>query len=605
MQLVGANTAARVAGESELPGEVNYVRGGDLKGSVTGIPTYGRVRYEAVYPGVDLVYYGNGHQLEYDFVVAAGADPERIRLKFTGAERLTVNTGGELVLHTAAGELRQSPPVIYQEVEGVRRAISGGYILTGAHQIGFRLGTYDPARPLIIDPVLSYSTYFGGSNDDIGFDIAVDADGNAHVIGWRPSVRFPESRDYDAFVAKFSPGGALLWVTDLGDTCDDQGRGIAVDPGGNVYVTGKLGYCYPFPDLNGGAFVAKLNSTGGVSYMFPFSDPLYGGSDLGQAVAVDATGRAYVTGVTTTSRFPITPGAFQENYAGGIGDGFVVKVNASGSALLYATYLGGTAYESLNDIAVDGDFNAYVTGSTNSRDFPATPDAYQPNHRGWHPGNRNGFVSKLNASGSALIYSTYLGGRDDDIAQGIAVDAVGNAYVTGAFQSVPPGERLCYFTLCTDAFVTKIEASGSALVYSTYLGGDIFDEGSGIAVDGMGNAYVTGNTLSSTFPTVEAFQPNLAGNTDAFVTKLNAIGSALVYSSYLGGSGTSEAPLEGEDGGIRIAVDGTGENAYVTGLTRSPNFPVTNAHQPIFGGGTCGFLYYRCSDAFVTKIGSN
>ena len=617
MQLVGANATAHITGESELPGEVNYVRGRDPQASIAGIPTYARVRYEDVYPGVDLVYYDNGRQLEYDFVVAAGADPESIRLRFTGAERLAISDAGELVVHTAVGELRQPPPVIHQLVDGIRRVIAGGYVLAGDRDVSFRLGGYDRSRPLTIDPVLAYSTFFGGGTDEIGWDIAVDAGGNAYVVGARPSVRFPEWPDYDAFVAKFSAGGALLWVTDVGDICDDEGRGLAVDAMGNAYLTGQLGNCYPFPELQAGAFVAKLNPSGGASYVFPFSDP-YSGSDLGQAVAVDSAGNTYITGITSSATFPTTPGAFQQQFAGGIGDGFVVKADAAGTTLLYATYLGGTAYESFNDIAVDSGGRAYVTGSTDSRDFPITPNALQPDHPGWHPGNRSGFVSKLNASGSALVYSTFLGGSDDDIAQGIAVDAGGNAYVTGvvesidfpttpgAFQPVPPGDRFCYYTFCTDAFVTKINASGTALVYSTYLGGVIFDEGSGIAVDAAGNAYVTGNTWSADFPTLAAFQPNPAGvgDSDAFVTKLNATGTALVYSSYLGGTAASEDGLEGEDTGIRIVADSSG-NAYVTGLTRSPDFPVINAHQPTFGAGSCGYSLYRCSDAFVTKIGSS
>ncbi len=254
MQPIGANPTPRVSGESELPGDVNYVRGGDPKASITGVPTYARVRYEDIYPGVDLVYYGNGHQLEYDFIVAAGADPARIRLEFTGAEKLTVNADGELVLHTAAGALPQPKPMAYQEIDGVRSTISGSYVLTGADRIGFRLGAYDRTRPLIIDPVLAYSTYFGGNSDEIGWDIAIDAGGNAYVAGTRPSVRFPDSQDFDAFVAKFSTGGALLWVTDVGDRCDDDGRGIAVDSGGNAYLTGEIGgICYPYPELTPGA----------------------------------------------------------------------------------------------------------------------------------------------------------------------------------------------------------------------------------------------------------------------------------------------------------------------------------------------------------------
>jgi Beta-propeller repeat len=616
LQPVGANASPRIIGDSPLPGTVHYVRGKSGKASLTGVRTYRRVRYEDVYAGVDLVYYHTGDELEYDFIVAPGANPDRIRLRFSGADRLDVDANGDLVLHTAVGELRQPAPVIYQQVGGVRNVIAGSYILENDDQVRFRVGPYDRTRPLVIDPVLSYSTYFGGSGEDVGMDIAVDAEGNAYVTGARPTIRSVDAYDDDAFVAKFSATGELLWVTDLGDTCDDQGRGLTLDGAANVYVTGALGNCYPFPTLHAGAFVAKLNASGGTSYMFPFSDYWYGGADVGQAVAVDGAGRAYVTGITTSAEFPITPGAFQETFAGGIGDGFVVKVDAAGSTLLHASYLGGTAYESLNDIALDSGGRAYVVGSTESQDFP-TRNALQPVHPGWGPGDTGGFVTKLAPDLSTLVYSTYLGGGPMDIAQSVAVDALGNAYIAGVTESsefpitpgvvqpLPGDNRWCYYRICTDGFVTKLNAAGTALVYSTYLGADLFDSATGIAVDSAGNAYVTGNTLSFEFPTVAAFQPAGAGGLDAFVTKLNSSGSAFIYSSYLGGSPQSTVDFEGEDAGLRIAVEPTSGSAYVIGNTRSPDFPVVNGHQAGFGGGQCGITGYRCSDAFITKIGAS
>ena len=614
MRPEGANPAPRVTGESRLSGEVNYVKGRTPQDSLTGIPSYGRVRYEDVYPGIDLLYYGNGHELEYDFIIAAGANPDRIRLDFSGVEKLSVNDKGELVLHTAAGDYPQPRPVIYQEVDGVRREIHGGYLLLGERQIGFEVAAYDRSHPLVIDPVLAYSTYFGGATEEIGWDIAVDSAGNAYITGARPSVAAPESMDSDAFVAKFGPGGALVWVTDVGDVCDDEGRGIAVDAAGNAYITGQIGgNCYPFPQLVAGAFVAKLTASGAASYVFAFSNPFGGSADVGQAVAVDAAGRAYVGGVSTSEGFPTTPGAFQPQHAGGIGDGFIVKVNAAGTALLYATYLGGNGHESLNDIALDGSGNAYVTGSTASKDFP-TRNAFQGTHPGWGAADASAFVSKLNGEGSDVVYSTYLGGGPNDFGLGIAVDPLGHAYVTGITQSVefpitegvvqplPGDDRNCMFGWCTDAFVTKFSPSGSALIYSTYLGGNVYDEGVGIAIDAAGNAYITGNTRSTNFPTVDAFQPAAPGDEDAFVAKLNATATALIYSSYLGGSKVNDVLAEGEDAGIKIAVDSNGGSAYVVGVTRSPDFPVTNAHQPVFGGGLCGVVY-RCADAFVAKIG--
>ena len=615
MRMAGANSAPRIEGEAAQSDTVSYIHGNDKNAWLTGIPTYARVRYHQVYPGVDLVYHNDGGDLEYDFVVAAGADPNRIRIEFSGAEAMLA-PDGDLVLKTAAGELRQPKPVMYQEVDGRRRAIAGGFALTTNRQVRFDVGAYDRERPLVIDPVLAYSTYFGGASDDVSSDIAVDGNRNVYIVGTRPSAR--PQLDADAFVAKFDATGTLLWVTNVGDRCDDEGRGIAVGATGDVYVTGHIGgICYPYPTLTAGAFVAKVSTAGAGQYMFAFSDQ-WSGSDIGQAVAVDAAGNAYVGGVTSSSYFQTTPGVVQPHYSGWYGDGFVVKVNATGTMRLYATFLGGSGHDSLNDIVVDGNGNAYVTGSTGSFDFPTTGGAYQPTHNGWGPMTTNAFVSKLSASGAALIFSTYLGGRFNDVATSLAIDAARNVYVTGSAESddfpTTPGvvqpqmapQSVCmdFWQICTDAFVTKLDAAGSAVVYSTYLGAGLSDSANGIAVDAAGNAYITGSTWSTNFPTVRPFQLARGGDLDGFVTKLNATGAALVYSSYLGGGEfSSDTFSEGEDAGVRIAVDADGAGAYVTGVTRSPSFPVTpGAHQQAFGGGLCSSWQYRCADAFVVKI---
>jgi hypothetical protein len=615
MTIVGAQPAPRMTGEATQPDTVSYI-GGDDKGTwLTDIPTYARVRSHDVYPGVDLVYHNDGPDLEYDFVVAAGADPRRIRLKFSGAVP-ALTAGGDLVLRTAAGELRQPKPVIYQDVDGVRRAISGGYALTANQQVRFDVGPYDRTRPLVIDPVLAYSTYFGGASDEVSWDIAVDGNRNAYIVGTRPSAR--ASQDADAFVAKFNAAGALLWVTNVGDRCDDEGRGITVGATGDVYLTGHIGgICYPYPTLTAGAFVAKLSTNGAGQYIFAFSDQ-WSGSDVGQAVAVDAAGNAYVGGVSSSTYFPTTPGVVQPQHSGWYGDGFIVKVNAAGTAFVYSTLLGGDGHDSLNDIVVDASGNAYVTGSTWSSNFPTTAAAYQPTSNGWGPMTTNAFVSKLNANGTALAFSTYLGGHYNDIATGIAIDAARNVFVTGSAESenfpTTPGvvqpqmspQPVCMdmWQICTDAFVTKLNAAGSALVYSTYLGASLSDSANGIAVDAAGNAYVTGSTWSTNFPSVRPFQQTRGGDLDGFVTKLNPSGTAFIYSSYLGGGEFSSTTFsEGEDVGVRIAVDADGANAYVTGITRSPSFPVTpGAQQRVFGGGLCSSWQYRCADAFVTKI---
>jgi hypothetical protein len=545
MRLAGANVEPAVTGWDRLPGTVSYFIGNDPAQWRTTIPTYSKVIYKDVYPGIDLAFSGSQGQLEYDFIVHPGGNPSRIAVEFQGADRLEVSSQGDLILHTATGPIHQRKPVIYQEFSGIRQEIAGGYVLTDKQLVTFRVASYDVSQPLIIDPVLFYSTYLGGSGDDFGYGIAVDAVGNAYVTGTTTSTNFPTTAGAfqtasggraDAFVTKLNPTGSapLVYSTYLGGSGDDGGRG---------------------------------------------------------GIAVDALGNAYVTGFTNSTNFPTTVGAFQTTYGGGFGDAFVTKLNPTGAALVYSTYLGGSDDDEGLGIAVDALGNAYVTGVTFSTNFPTTAGAFQTASGG----SVDAFVTKLNPTGSApLVYSTYLGGSGLDEGLGIAVDALGNAYVTGDttstnFPTTVGAFQTTYGGGFRDAFVTKLNPTGSApLVYSTYLGGSGGDIGWGVAVDAAGNAYVTGNTTSTNFPTTAgAFQTASGGSVDAFVTKLNPTGSApLVYSTYLGGSG--------DDGGRRIAVDALG-NAYVTGFTTSTNFPTTvGAFQTTYGGGI--------RDAFVAKI---
>jgi hypothetical protein len=620
MQLVDAALTPPVNGLEELPAKANYFVGNDPAKWRTGVPTYAKVHYRGVYPGIDLVYYGNQRQLEYDFVVAPGADPKKIVLGFKGADRLEIDAQGDLVLHVAGGPVRLRKPYVYQEIGGIRQEIAGGYLLHGANRVSFDVAAYDRGRPLVIDPViLSYSTYLGG---EAGVAIAVDSDGNAYVTGYAGSTGFPttsgafqgtSSGGFDAFVARLNPAGsALVYSTYLGGSGDDGGGSIAVDASGNAYVTGSTSSTdFPtaagafqttcaggFSSSCGDAFVTKLNPDGsGLIY----STYLGGSSfDGGTGIAVDSSGSAYVTGSTNSSNFPTALGAFQASFGGGPidpiygppNDAFLTKLDPAGSALIYSTYLGGDGKENDlgGEIAVDSGGNAYVVGSTNSTNFPTTAGAFQPVFAG---GLWDAFVTKLDSTGSALIYSTYLGGIGFDQAFAIAVDDRDDAYVTGrtdsanfpatinAFQSTSNGGL--------DAFVTRLDATGSFLVYSTYLGGSSGEEADGIAVDVQGNAYVTGVTNSTNFPTTsEAFQPAHAGGNsqEAFVTKLDPTGSALVYSTYLGGTGYEV--------GYAIAVDPAG-NAYVTGETGSSDFPTTpGAADPNFRG------FFQ--DAFVAKI---
>jgi hypothetical protein len=600
MTLAGSGPA-RAAGEDQLPGKVNYFMGNDSTKWHRDMATFAKVRYPGVYPGIDVVYYGNQGRLEYDFIVTPGADPGAITLAFTGA-KIDTKKDGDLVLATAGGSLSMHRPYIYQEIDGAKHPIAGGYAKRADGRIGFAVGPYDTKRPLVIDPVLLYSTYLGGTgSDDAATAIAVDQSGNVYVTGQTTSTDFPTQQGeqaasgggYDAFVAKIDPSGsALVYSTYFGGSGDDWGAGIAVDASGQAHVVGRTkssnlpttagAFQTTYGGGAGDAFVAKFNASGSALI---YSTYLGGnGYDVATSIALDPTGNAYVGGYNYLAGFPTTPGAYQTASKGPY-DAFITKLNASGSALVYSTYVGGTGDDYVAGVAVDSLGNVYVTGLTTSSDFPMQ-NAAQPTFGGYY----DAFVTKLNPAGSALVYSTYLGGIGWDGARGIAVDSLGNAYVAGQTGSnnfpTTAGAYQTTYGGNNDAFVAKITTSG-ALVYSTYLGGSGGDVANAIAVDQSGNAYVTGNNLKGGFPVKDALQTN-DPNTEsfkAFVTKLAPDGSTLVYSTYLGGTGN--------DLGLGIAVDFLG-SAYVAGVTQSPDFPTTpGAYQQNNAG-----VY----DGFVVKI---
>ena len=607
MRLVGARASAPAAGENELEGRANYLLGRDPAGWRTNVATYGRVRYAEVYEGVDLIYYGNQRQLEYDFRVAPGADPRAVALEFKGADRVEVSDAGELLLKVGGQTVRQPRPVVYQETAGARREVAGGYTVGRDGRVRFSLGEYDTTLPLVIDPVLVYSTYLGGTGQDQAWAVAVDSAGNAYLTGFTASANFPTANALqstfggfqDAFVTKVNAAGtALVYSTFIGGSGQEQARGIAVDSAGNAYIHGFTSSSTDFPTVNafqstfGGngqdCFVAKLNAAGSA---LVYSSYLGGdgGSDFGEAIAVDSAGNAYLTGGTNSTNFP-TASPIQAALAGA-SDVYLTKVNAAGSALVYSTYLGGSDFEHSESVAVDSAGNAYLTGDTASANFP-TANAFQAANAG---GDSDAFVAKVNAAGTALVYSTYLGGSARDAAESVDIDSAGNAYVTGDTESTnfPTANALQPVNnnsggISQEMFVTKLNAAGTALVYSTYLGGTGGEVGFGIRVDSAGNAYVTGGTGSNTtFPTANAIQCTRAGGADVTVTKLNAAGTALVYSTYLGGTG--------QDNGRAIAIDSAG-NAYVAGNTTSTNFPTVNPIQSAFGGEAA------VGDAFVFKL---
>jgi beta-propeller repeat-containing protein len=618
MRLAGSQPASRMRGVDQMPGKSNYFPSSDPKTWQTNVPHYGKVRCESVYPGVDLVYYGNQGQLEYDFVVAPGADPRRITLAFQGAEKLGLSAEGDLVLETEDGELRQSKPVVYQEVEGVRRQVEGQYVLRGGEKVGFQVAAFDASKPLVIDPTLVYSTYLGGSGSDAGYGIAVDSSGSAYVTGETDSTDFPTTAGVyqtshvgtgdDGFVTKFSADGTSLSYSTYFGSGAVAPRAIAVDGDGLAYVTGQGGTVPVTASAfdttangSGDAFLLKLSADGSTvdycTYLGASSS-----ADWGQDIVV-ASGYAYIVGYTTVNGFPTTTGAYDTSHNGG-SDAFIAKIDPDpdqGSAmddprdpsdLLYSTFLGGSGDE--HGFGIDQlSGEIYVTGRTGSTNFP-TVGAVQSTKGGTGSSN-DAFVAKLDPAqtGSAqLEYSTYLGGSSPDYGWDIAVDSSGNAYVTGETNSTAfPTTTGCYQSTyggSTDVFVTKFNSAGSAHTYSTYIGGDDFDRGYGIAVDGDGKAYITGTTTSSDYPLVSAIDSTDSGY-EVIVTKLNASGSALEYSTFLGGTSS--------DQGESIALDSSG-NAYVTGYSLATNFPTngTNtAYQSTHAGGG--------ADVIVAKIG--
>jgi uncharacterized protein (TIGR03437 family) len=607
LRFIGANAKARIEGLDPLTGKSNYFIGRDPSRWRTSIPQYRGVRYRGLYPGVDLVYYGSYRQLEYDLVIAPGTDPGVIQLEFLGVESVRVDARGDAVLRTADGEIRQHRPVAYQRVNGEKKLIAGWYVRQGNRRVAFRVSGYDHSLPLVIDPAISYCTFLGGTGVDSPSDVAVDASGHAYVVGLTTSTDFPVTRGAiqptnrgggsdtaagvrfgESFIAKLNPSGtALVYCTYLGGGGEDQVSGIAVDLAGNAYLTGTTTSA-DFPITPGvfqselrpriAGFVAKLNAAGNA---LVYSTYVNGASP--SAITLDAAGNAYITG-TAMPQFTPTEGAFQTEYRGGQGDGFLAKLNGTGSALLYATFLGGKGLDGGTDLALDSSGNVYVTGNTSSSDFPLSRGAIQSSIRS----EPDVFVAKLDAAGASLLYSTFLGGNSIDEVRGIAVDAAGSAHIAGRTLSTDfpttPGSiqpsfgghspSLPRYYYLYDAFVAKLNAAGTALVYSTYLGGDGDDGGFDIAVDAAGNAWVVG-LAESRFPTTPlAIQP--AGR--AFLAKLNPSGVALIFSTLLGGSGDQRVA------GIGLA---SFNNAYVALRVNNGNFPITpGAFQTVFKGRT-------------------
>ena len=618
MKLEGANPSPAIDGMEQLPGIVNYFIGNDPEKWRTKIPTYARVQYTEAYPGIDLAYYGNQGKLEYDFIVAPGADPNQIKLAFEGASAIKVAASGDLLLTTALGEVRLQKPVVYQlEKDGHKTLVAGNYIASpkAPNAVGIQLAAYDRTKPVIVDPVLLYSTYLGGSGNEAGVEfghhgIAVDSTGNAHITGATDSLDFLGitgsslqsvygGGTSDVYVMKLNAtGSSILWATYLGGIAYDRGSAIALDPSGNAYVTGYTNSTTTtgstFPVTPGAfqttgpankAFVSKLSADGATLMYSTLLGASSSGGDRGHSIAVDAGGHAYVTGQTRGSTFPLTPGAFQTVHGGNTDDAFLTKLNPAGNGLIYSTFVGGNGNELGFSLAIDTSGNAYVSGWTSSTNFPgASSSPIGPTYKA---GGFDGFAFKLNASGTALDWSTYLGGTADDLGRAIAVDSFGNAYATGqtASSDFPVTAGSLQTTIGSagqyDAYVTKIDGGGQ-LVYSTYLGSTFYDGGFAIVVDSTGHAYVTGRGAGASFPGLVPLSGSTVPTTLGFLSKLNPAGSGVDYSVFIGAAdATTEA--------FGIALDSAGV-IYLTGWTRSMNLPLKDALKTTRGGTIDDFL---------------
>jgi uncharacterized protein (TIGR03437 family) len=620
----GAAANPMMQPEDLRDGQSHYLRGADEKAWLTGIAHYGRVRYASVYPGVDLLFRGEGKELEFDFIVAPGANPNTIRLRFPEAERISVSSSGALAVQHRFGSLQLQPPNVYQEVAGKRVQTEGKFTVARNQEVHFRLGPYDKTKPLVIDPVVEYATYLGGAGDDGAAQIALDPQGNVYVTGGTQSVDFPLIKSatpgaaiemIDVFVTKLNANGQLIYSTFIGGSNNDSGMGIAVDAQGNAYVTGVTRSAN-FPRVQAvqnkcaagtqndrlDAFVLKLNAAGsGIVY-----STCLGGSgfDIARAIALGPDGSAHITGVTNSIDFPVR-NAYQSAASSADGnsaldflgaEAFVAKLNPAGSVWTYATYLGGTGGDIATAIAVDAAGNAWVGGATYSSNFP-TRLPMQSTRKG----PSDGFVAGFDPNGANLIASTFLGGTSDDMILGLALDASGAAYVTGITGSPDfPLLNAAQKTfgdpkqLGMDAFAAKLVSGGTALSYSTFLGGSGLDMGMAITVGPDGSAFITGETSSVDFPVAGGLAPPPANGEDVFLAKLSPDGAALRYGGTFGGSH--------DDGATGVAVNAAG-TAFLTGLTFSRDLGVTyGSVQPNLTGKSDALLVRVSSASGVSSL---
>ena len=602
MVLESANIEAKSLPSGKHEGYFNYFIGNDTSKWESFVSLYSEVFLQDIYPGIDIHYYFENGLIRYDYIAKPGADIAQINFKINGSGNYGINENGELTLKTNLGKITHGKLFAYQNDGNKKTKIGCSFIKTRNGLISVFAENYNPALALVIDPLI-YSTFIGGSESDAGYAIANDGSGNAIVAGTTSSVNYPattgaydisQNTNYDGFVTKLnSSGSSLIYSTFIGGNSEDRFNSMVVDGYGNTFMTGYTSSTnYPTStgafetSYNGGlddAFVTSLNATG--------SDLLYstfiGGdnSDEGNSIAIDANGNTFITGYTQSTNYPTTSGAYDVSHSKGM-DVFVTKLNSLGSSQIYSTFIGDSNDERGTSISIDSSGNAFITGYTGSKNYPTTPGAYDTIYKG----KGDAFVTKLNYSGTALIYSTFIGGTDIDYSFAIAIDGIGNAFITGKTTSsdypTTTGAFDMSHNMYDDINVTKLNSTGTALIYSTYIGGTGLDAGYSIALDSNGYAYITGFTSSNNYPTTkDAYDLKFNGSEDVILTILNPAGSALAYSTFIGGTSGNA--------GISIAVDNSGD-VFVTGNTISNNYPTTTgAFDVSYNGG-----FY---DGFVTK----